>query len=109
MNPHMSYGAHMPPPPPNGSHPPPSNVQLPPIFGNQFHSHGSPGNMLDTSPAGAPWFAGGGDDYGFDDDNAGENDVGNGDDSAQGGRDPKRRRIALACDMCRKKKIKCDG
>ncbi|RMY14780.1 hypothetical protein D0868_01258 [Hortaea werneckii] len=105
----MSYGAHMPPPPPNASHPPPSNVQLPPIFGNQFHSHGSPGNMLDTSPAGAPWFAGGGDDYGFDDDNAGENDVGNGDDSAQGGRDPKRRRIARACDMCRKKKIKCDG
>jgi hypothetical protein len=23
--------------------------------------------------------------------------------------DPKRRRIARACDMCRKKKIKCDG
>ncbi|KAI6890118.1 hypothetical protein KC325_g108 [Hortaea werneckii] len=109
MNPHMPYGAHMPPPPPNGSHPPPSNVQLPPIFGNQLHSHGSPGNMLDTSPAGAPWFAPGGDDYGFDDDNVGENDVGNGDDGAQGGRDPKRRRIARACDMCRKKKIKCDG
>ncbi|KAF8458322.1 fungal-specific transcription factor domain-containing protein [Terfezia claveryi] len=25
------------------------------------------------------------------------------------GQDPKRRRIARACDMCRKKKIKCDG
>lgn len=29
------------------------------------------------------------------------------DDGAEG--DPKRRRIARACDMCRKKKIKCDG
>ncbi|KAI9889274.1 MAG: hypothetical protein M1814_005649 [Vezdaea aestivalis] len=27
----------------------------------------------------------------------------------QDGGDPKRRRIARACDMCRKKKIKCDG
>ena len=40
-------------------------------------------------------------EYEYDDD-------GNG---ADGGdqRDPKRRRIARACDMCRKKKIKCDG
>lgn len=30
-----------------------------------------------------------------------------GGDHGQG--DPKRRRIARACDMCRKKKIKCDG
>ncbi|KAF4555657.1 Fungal specific transcription factor domain-containing protein 37 [Elsinoe fawcettii] len=38
--------------------------------------------------------------YGFDGyDGAGDNDGG----------DPKRRRIARACDMCRKKKIKCDG
>ncbi|KAI5804500.1 fungal-specific transcription factor domain-containing protein [Geopyxis carbonaria] len=29
--------------------------------------------------------------------------------SEDGGTDPKRRRIARACDMCRKKKIKCDG
>ncbi|KAH0607021.1 uncharacterized protein H6S33_003009 [Morchella sextelata] len=29
--------------------------------------------------------------------------------SDDGGTDPKRRRIARACDMCRKKKIKCDG
>lgn len=47
---------------------------------------------------------------GFDDDdqdtehgdNAGDNDGGD-------TRDAKRRRIARACDMCRKKKIKCDG
>ncbi|MCJ1315718.1 hypothetical protein MMC15_001038 [Xylographa vitiligo] len=35
-----------------------------------------------------------------------------GDDQGDGGEDsndPKRRRIARACDMCRKKKIKCDG
>ncbi|PNS20150.1 hypothetical protein CAC42_5600 [Sphaceloma murrayae] len=38
--------------------------------------------------------------YGFD----GYDDRGDGD-----GSDPKRRRIARACDMCRKKKIKCDG
>ncbi|KAF2222748.1 fungal-specific transcription factor domain-containing protein [Elsinoe ampelina] len=38
--------------------------------------------------------------YGFDGyDGQGDNDGG----------DPKRRRIARACDMCRKKKIKCDG
>ncbi|KAF8470584.1 fungal-specific transcription factor domain-containing protein [Kalaharituber pfeilii] len=29
--------------------------------------------------------------------------------SSEDGQDPKRRRIARACDMCRKKKIKCDG
>lgn len=38
--------------------------------------------------------------YDFD----GYDDRGDGD-----GNDPKRRRIARACDMCRKKKIKCDG
>ncbi|KAK0336900.1 hypothetical protein LTR59_006100 [Friedmanniomyces endolithicus] len=31
------------------------------------------------------------------------------DDPSPEGRDAKRRRIARACDMCRKKKIKCDG
>lgn len=29
--------------------------------------------------------------------------------TSEDGQDPKRRRIARACDMCRKKKIKCDG
>ncbi|KAK5136365.1 hypothetical protein LTR08_003491 [Meristemomyces frigidus] len=31
------------------------------------------------------------------------------DNDADAGRDPKRRRIARACDPCRRKKIKCDG
>ena len=41
------------------------------------------------------------DDNDQDQDDAGDNDGGQ--------PDPKRRRIARACDMCRKKKIKCDG
>jgi len=52
-------------------------------------------------------------DYGYDDqDGDGDGDnVGIADHDHDGpeGRDPKRRRIARACDMCRKKKIKCDG
>lgn len=55
-------------------------------------------------------------DYGFDDQDQDQdpNDDGDGvdgDADADGpeGRDAKRRRIARACDMCRKKKIKCDG
>lgn len=38
-----------------------------------------------------------------------DNDQGDVDNDGAEGRDPKRRRIARACDMCRKKKIKCDG
>lgn len=53
-------------------------------------------------------------DYGdYDQDVNGEEgnaDVDNDPDNDGGDqRDPKRRRIARACDMCRKKKIKCDG
>lgn len=40
-------------------------------------------------------------------DNQGYDDDADGNDQGQG--DAKRRRIARACDMCRKKKIKCDG
>jgi hypothetical protein len=52
-------------------------------------------------------------EYSYDNDGQ-DDDAGNGDDDGdgedgEGGRDAKRRRIARACDMCRKKKIKCDG
>lgn len=48
------------------------------------------------------------DEYSYDD---ADGDGGNGENDGEGGdgRDAKRRRIARACDMCRKKKIKCDG
>ncbi|KAF7587884.1 hypothetical protein BBP40_006620 [Aspergillus hancockii] len=60
------------------------------IFGAYNHdgSRGSPLNSVLPNPT-------------FNDDSG----MGVGDDS----NDPKRRRIARACDMCRKKKIKCDG
>ncbi|TIA48712.1 hypothetical protein D6C79_03960 [Aureobasidium pullulans] len=50
-------------------------------------------------------------DGNYDDDGDGQDDRGNDHDhdNDQGQGDPKRRRIARACDMCRKKKIKCDG
>lgn len=53
-------------------------------------------------------------DYAYDDADGDGGDGGNGDhgdNDGEGGdsRDAKRRRIARACDMCRKKKIKCDG
>ena len=62
----------------------------------------------DIPQQGAHWFQGDMSGFVADDqdtehgDNAGDNDGGD-------SRDPKRRRIARACDMCRKKKIKCDG
>ncbi|KAK7531764.1 fungal-specific transcription factor domain-containing protein [Phyllosticta citribraziliensis] len=79
----------------NSSHgflpqPPPLVNQPPQIFGN-YNPDGSPvpphlsGPLFDDSMAMAP---------GDDGDGQGEH---------------KRRRIARACDMCRKKKIKCDG
>ncbi|KAF2275811.1 uncharacterized protein EI97DRAFT_442809 [Westerdykella ornata] len=69
-------------------HPPPPLMNQPPrIFGN-MNPNGSP--IPPTIPPG-PLFAHDEMDDGHD----------------QG--DPKRRRIARACDMCRKKKIKCDG
>ncbi|OCK96048.1 uncharacterized protein K441DRAFT_554358 [Cenococcum geophilum 1.58] len=68
--------------------PPPLSNPPPRIFGN-ISASGSP--IPPTLPG--PIFT--------NDDGSVEND------GEQG--DPKRRRIARACDMCRKKKIKCDG
>ncbi|KAK4634957.1 ABC-transporter-regulating transcription factor [Fulvia fulva] len=51
-------------------------------------------------------------DYSYEEqDMDGDHGGGDNDNDNEGGdnRDPKRRRIARACDMCRKKKIKCDG
>ncbi|GAB7357999.1 hypothetical protein MBLNU230_g0165t1 [Neophaeotheca triangularis] len=50
-------------------------------------------------------------EYGWDDgDDGAHTELVEGDgDGDVNGRDAKRRRIARACDMCRKKKIKCDG
>ena len=80
---------------------------------SQAHSGGggygddSPPNMVGRPLQGAHWFQGEV-DYSYDDlDPDGDPDGGD----MEGGesRDSKRRRIARACDMCRKKKIKCDG
>lgn len=66
--------------------PPPGVVPAPNPDAFQFAPIGQPN--------GSPLFA---DDFAFLGDDGGDNG------------DPKRRRIARACDMCRKKKIKCDG
>ncbi|KAF2680386.1 hypothetical protein K458DRAFT_312218 [Lentithecium fluviatile CBS 122367] len=73
---------------PNGFYAPgpPMMNQAPRIFGN-ISANGSP---IPASLAG-PIFS--------------QDDLDDGHDQG----DPKRRRIARACDMCRKKKIKCDG
>jgi hypothetical protein len=63
------------------------STQPPQIFGG-YNPDGSP--MAPVIPPGSSYFSDGL-DLGLDDN------------------DPKRRRIARACDMCRKKKIKCDG
>ena len=71
-----------------------------------YNGDGSP-HMPGRPPQGAHWFQGEV-DYSYDDFDAdGDGDLGD----MEGGdsRDSKRRRIARACDMCRKKKIKCDG
>ncbi len=70
--------------------PPPPINQPPAIFG----SYSADGSPIPASLSG-PIFT---DDVGS---------MGMDDGTDQG--DPKRRRIARACDMCRKKKIKCDG
>lgn len=85
--------------------PPPPPAQ--PVF-QGFSANGSPHIPQDMRSdhwaQGGHWFPGA--DYGDNDDG----DMDNGDDAGDGGaRDAKRRRIARACDMCRKKKIKCDG
>lgn len=95
---------------PNSNNPTP----LPMAPGIQLYGggayDGSP-NMANMTAGsnGAQWFQGENDYGDFDQDANGED--GNADHDAEGGdqRDPKRRRIARACDMCRRKKIKCDG
>jgi len=79
------------------------------MLGNSYGAVGSSAECERPS-AGSHWFpsdAGGYEGDGDGDDE--ENDQGMGDKEDGEGRDPKRRRIARACDMCRKKKIKCDG
>ena len=77
------------------------------IYSNSYGAHGSPNFLRDMNLQGGHWFQGDAGGYDDDDndpdgDNAGDNEGGD-------TRDPKRRRIARACDMCRRKKIKCDG
>lgn len=65
-----------------------------------------------NNPSVAQQWSAGDLDYGYDenDHDQDQDGDGNGDGDGDGGdRDAKRRRIARACDMCRKKKIKCDG
>lgn len=65
----------------------------------------APAGVSQRWPGAGPWMGSADIDYGYDDDMDGAQ----GGDVETDGRDPKRRRIARACDMCRKKKIKCDG
>lgn len=83
-----------------GGGPPPAMMQgTPPGFGVNMQM---PQEMPADFGQNAQWYQN--DDYGYD-----EGDGGAAEDGDGNGRDPKRRRIARACDMCRKKKIKCDG
>ena len=87
---------------------PTAAMNPPPNFSSNYGASGPANYFHDVPQHGAHWFQG--DMSGFDDDdqdtehgdNAGDNDGGE-------TRDAKGRRIARACDMCRKKKIKCDG
>lgn len=71
--------------------PPPPAVNQPPMIFGSYSADGSPVPASLSAPI-------------FTDDGA---SMGMDDGADQG--DAKRRRIARACDMCRKKKIKCDG
>ncbi|KAI5273901.1 hypothetical protein E4T47_02810 [Aureobasidium subglaciale] len=73
------------------------------IFNNPYTNSDSPTNA--TFQQAAAYLDGNYDDDG--DDRGNDHDHDHDGDNGQG--DPKRRRIARACDMCRKKKIKCDG
>jgi hypothetical protein len=87
---------------------PASMMSAPQAYGNHYGGGGPSTLFRDVPQQSSHWFQG--DMAGFDDDDqdteqgdaAGDNDGGD-------TRDAKRRRIARACDMCRKKKIKCDG
>ena len=87
---------------PYGTTPPGAPAHNPPLraFSNPYSTSNSPTNA--TFQQAAAYLEGNYDDDG--DDRANDHD-----DHDQGQGDPKRRRIARACDMCRKKKIKCDG
>jgi hypothetical protein len=72
-----------------------------------FNAGGPLGETCEKPAAGGHWFQGDAGGYDMEQD---DDDDGDAADNAGGeGRDAKRRRIARACDMCRKKKIKCDG
>ncbi|KAI5370348.1 hypothetical protein Slin14017_G012270 [Septoria linicola] len=94
--------------PPSGMPPPPpgSNPQLysAGVFDGSPTMAGPP-----TNSNGAHWFQGDMDYGDYDQDANGDDANADNDNEGGDGRDPKRRRIARACDMCRKKKIKCDG
>jgi hypothetical protein len=81
---------------------PPNIMQnnTPPTFGAGMPQ--MPQEMRTDFAQGTQWYQN--EDYGYDDGDGGAAEDGDG-----SMRDSKRRRIARACDMCRKKKIKCDG
>jgi len=87
---------------PYGTTPPGGPGLNPPLraFNNAYSTSNSPTHA--TFQQAAAYLEGHYDEDG--DDRANDHD-----DHDQGQGDPKRRRIARACDMCRKKKIKCDG
>ncbi|KAK5125457.1 hypothetical protein LTR85_000566 [Meristemomyces frigidus] len=98
--------------PPRSNAPPPIMNPPPQIFGGNTNTHA---RANDVSPRfyepqqSTHWFPGD-PDYGYEDENGGNADVDIDNDNDGGdSREAKRRRIARACDMCRKKKIKCDG
>jgi hypothetical protein len=71
-----------------------------------MYSNFSPAGNLSGAPQ--PWSQAD-IDYSYDHDDLDGDPSGDGDGEGGDSRDAKRRRIARACDMCRKKKIKCDG
>lgn len=94
----------------NDPHSQPPISAPPNMFANTAGGYGAQADMANMSGNGSQWYASDL-DYGYDDQDGDGDNGGNGDQDNEGGdsRDPKRRRIARACDMCRKKKIKCDG
>ena len=77
------------------------------IFANNFGANGSP--SFQQPLTGAHWFQSDADFQGTEEDYNDDDPAGGTGGGDAEGRDAKRRRIARACDMCRKKKIKCDG
>lgn len=80
----------------------------PQVYGGDFGGGAPSAYFRDIPQQGTNWFPG--DMSGFDEDDQEDEQGDNAADNDGGDtRDAKRRRIARACDMCRKKKIKCDG